>query len=174
MSRSAVKRYEVQAIPTFFGGTLYRSKTEARWAVCFDVLEVPFKYEDEGFIIKTDDEEFKYLPDFLLPDLEVWPGVIEIKGTPPTEEEVTKLIGVCDHKGCDGMFLIGWPDLLGSVIWCIRNPRGAYDLYHLKQDCLSVLFGDTDRAFLVARSYRFERGHDAARETLKSMFREAA
>lgn len=166
--------FDVAPIPTFFGGIYYRSRTEARWAVFLSMLEIPFNYEDSGFAIKTDAEEFWYLPDFLLPDLDAWPQVVEVKGAQPTQEEVTKLLGVCEAKACDGMFLIGRPDLCGELWWFVRLAQEKFEVRRLKQDFLSSLFGDTDRAFLVARSYRFERGHDVARETLVRMFSEAA
>lgn len=52
------------AIPTRYGGVTYRSRLEARWAVCFDCLHIPFQYEPECQFL----EEGPYLPDFILWD----------------------------------------------------------------------------------------------------------
>lgn len=56
---------ELKAITTFYKGYKFRSRLEARWAVFFDEINVPWEYELEGFELK--DGTF-YLPDFLLRD----------------------------------------------------------------------------------------------------------
>lgn len=50
---------------TQYNGYKFRSRTEARWAVFFDVLGVEYLYEHEDFEVKGR----RYLPDFFLPDL---------------------------------------------------------------------------------------------------------
>jgi len=65
---------QVRAIETVYRGYRFRSRLEARWAVFFDALSVPFEYEKEGFVL---DDETKYLPDFWLPTLKLW---FEVKG----------------------------------------------------------------------------------------------
>lgn len=78
----------IKAIPTAYNGHSFRSRLEARWAIFFDVANIKWIYELEGFRL---DNGVKYLPDFYLP--EVWyrnikMGVwIEIK---PTENHVDK------------------------------------------------------------------------------------
>lgn len=64
------------SIPTWYNGVLYRSRTEARYAVMFDQLQIKFEYETQGFEVKG----IKYLPDFLaFPALGMlW---VEIKGS---------------------------------------------------------------------------------------------
>ncbi|MDM7986232.1 MAG: hypothetical protein QUS13_02740 [Smithella sp.] len=64
----------VKAIETIYRGYRFRSRLEARWAVFFDALVVPFEYETEGFVL---DDGTKYLPDFWLPTLKMW---FEAKG----------------------------------------------------------------------------------------------
>lgn len=49
------------AIPTRYGGIVFRSRLEARWAVLFDVLGYPWEYEPEGFEAPG---VGRYLPDF--------------------------------------------------------------------------------------------------------------
>lgn len=178
MSRALATRYvntekviSIKAIPTWYGGHCYRSKTEAKWAVFCDVLELSFKYEAEGFVIKTDEDEFCYLPDFLIPPImEAWPTWIEVKGTEPTEREIEKLVYACRARLCDGLLVIGEPDLMSDLLWCVQDADGLYQVKRMKQSFLAAIFGDTDRAFLVARSYRFDKGHDIASSTLQRMF----
>lgn len=50
----------MKVIETRYNGYLFRSRTEARWAVFFDALGVPWEYEPEGFELKAG----WYLPDF--------------------------------------------------------------------------------------------------------------
>jgi hypothetical protein len=56
----------IKALPTMYNGTLYRSRTEARWAVFLDELfkRPAFYYEAQGYIVPGGNG---YLPDFLLP-----------------------------------------------------------------------------------------------------------
>jgi len=65
--------YRAKAIDTVYGGYRFRSRLEARWAVFFDAVGLPFVYEKEGFLL---DGGVKYLPDFWLPSLRLW---VEIK-----------------------------------------------------------------------------------------------
>ena len=67
----------IQAIETQYNGYRFRSRLEARWAVFFDSLGVPYLYEPEGFELG---DGVRYLPDFWLPDQHCW---VEIK--PPGE-----------------------------------------------------------------------------------------
>lgn len=64
----------IKAIETRYKGYRFRSRLEARWAVFFDHLGVKWEYEKEGFDLG---EHGCYLPDFWLPDLDMW---VEIKG----------------------------------------------------------------------------------------------
>jgi hypothetical protein len=64
---------EIKAIETIYKGYRFRSRLEARWAVFFDAVGVPFEYEKEGFDLG---KGAWYLPDFWLPSLKLW---VEIK-----------------------------------------------------------------------------------------------
>lgn len=55
---------EVNAIETRYNGYRFRSRLEARWAIFFDQMEVPYLFESEGFEMGG----AKYLPDFRLPN----------------------------------------------------------------------------------------------------------
>lgn len=54
----------MKPIQTQYAGCFFRSRTEARWAVFFDALKWDWKFEEEGYELKTG----RYLPDF-----KIWP-----------------------------------------------------------------------------------------------------
>lgn len=70
---------EIRPIETEYKGYSFRSRLEARWAVFFDTLNIPFDYEPEGFELGNG---IRYLPDFWLPEQHCW---VEIK---PADEWV--------------------------------------------------------------------------------------
>ncbi|HUH58002.1 MAG TPA: hypothetical protein VL020_05770 [Pseudomonadales bacterium] len=76
----------IKAIQTQYKGYHFRSRLEARWAVFFDALGISWEYEMEGFELSTGE---RYLPDFYLPEANLW---LEIKGPKPTENELQKCI----------------------------------------------------------------------------------
>jgi hypothetical protein len=53
----------IRPIATRYGGILFRSRLEARWALFFDRLHIPWEYEPQGFDIGDGQA---YLPDFIL------------------------------------------------------------------------------------------------------------
>lgn len=73
----------IQAQPAVYNGIRFRSRLEARWAIFFDRLRVPYHYEPRGFQFG----DVWYLPDFYLPRQCWW---VEIKGQTPTEHELYK------------------------------------------------------------------------------------
>ncbi len=64
----------IKAIQTQYSNVLFRSRIEARWAVFFDLLGLPWQYELECFEF----DGVRYLPDFWLPRQKKW---VEIKGS---------------------------------------------------------------------------------------------
>lgn len=72
----------VISIETQYAGCRFRSRLEARWARFFDHMGIRWQYEPQGFIIPdrlnlTAESSWSYLPDFYLPDSNVW---VEVKG----------------------------------------------------------------------------------------------
>ena len=63
---------QLKAIETSYSGYRFRSRLEARWAVFFDALDMPYEYEKEGFKLPSG----WFLPDFWLPEQNLW---VEIK-----------------------------------------------------------------------------------------------
>ena len=53
----------IKAIQTPYGGRLFRSRLEARWAVIFDYLGIKYEYEEQGYDVGYG---IRYLPDFIL------------------------------------------------------------------------------------------------------------
>jgi len=95
----------VQAIETIYKGYRFRSRLEARWAVFFDACGVTYQYEPEGF----EAEGERYLPDFYLPDSDVW---VEVKGDPEAvQKDWRRMATILDvGKACRGGLL-----LLGDI-----------------------------------------------------------
>lgn len=69
---------QLTAIETRYAGRRFRSRLEARWAVFFDRLAIPWDYEVQGYVV----DGTPYLPDFELdfgiPSGE--PFLVEVKG----------------------------------------------------------------------------------------------
>ncbi|MEU9183354.1 hypothetical protein AB0D14_02050 [Streptomyces sp. NPDC048484] len=100
---------EIPSIETRYADHRFRSRLEARWAVFFDTLGIPWQYEPQGFELiplpagllkKMKDEWLRepeeddrghlgnYLPDFYLPKQEAW---FEVKGVTPKGREWERL-----------------------------------------------------------------------------------
>lgn len=73
----------LKALPTEYRGLQFRSRLEARWAVFYDALGIPYEYEREGYDLNG----IWYLPDFWIPTLDAW---IEIKPCKLTDDETDK------------------------------------------------------------------------------------
>lgn len=68
------------AIETRYAGHRFRSRLEARWAVFFDCLKIPWRYEVQGHVV----DGRAYLPDFEV-DFGLRSGepfLVEVKGDP--------------------------------------------------------------------------------------------
>ena len=102
----------MKTIETYYGGYKFRSRLEARWAVFFDALHVPYQYEPEGYEL----EGVYYLPDFWLPQQECW---VEIKGHEPTEEERKKVRLLSWYTEKDACIFHG-------EVWKPANPEESH------------------------------------------------
>lgn len=60
---------KIKAIDTEYNGYLFRSRLEARWAVFFDTIRLPYEYEKEGYFLG--ERCGRYLPDFWFPSLKI-------------------------------------------------------------------------------------------------------
>jgi hypothetical protein len=94
----------MKAIETRYKGYRFRSRLEARWAVVFDALRLPWAYEAEGYDLGSDGY---YLPDFFMGHNGHYGPFVEIKGQQPAQNEIAKLTALCDWKTAYGTFLFG-------------------------------------------------------------------
>jgi hypothetical protein len=78
---------KIQSQPTNYLGITFRSKLEAVWALFFDSLGWSYRYEPQQYDI----DKYKYKPDFLLPDFDIF---IEIK----PQDEVGKPISMTTQE----------------------------------------------------------------------------
>jgi hypothetical protein len=76
---------ELKPIETRYKDCRFRSRLEARWAVFFESMKIPWSYEYEGFELPGG---ARYLPDFLLPKNDIW---VEIKPSNPETGYLIKL-----------------------------------------------------------------------------------
>lgn len=110
----------IKAIETRYAGCRFRSRLEARWAVFFDALDVPWEYEPQGFLVGPRGRP--YLPDFKLnrrwTEHPLW---VEVKGT--DEALDLSLLGdaVSDVNGLENPIM-----LLGPVPEATPPPLHAF------------------------------------------------
>lgn len=85
------------AIETHYAGCRFRSRLEARWAVFFDKMGIDWEYEPQGLLVgwrlSLDEGRFPYLPDFWLPEWDVW---AEVKGS-LSEDETFRLLNIAAY-----------------------------------------------------------------------------
>ena len=167
----------IKAIETTFAGYRFRSRLEARWAVFFDSIGLPWEYEKEGYSLPGIGA---YLPDFWLPYTPYYPNggyFVEIKPAEPDYIEVSKLRALAAQTGHSSFLFAGVP---GSQQIYMAHRSGMYftpeyfgELPH-EQDmtddelCRHKLAGTfarweldesvIERAIVAARSARFEHG----------------
>lgn len=101
----------MNARETIWMGCRFRSRHEARWAVFYTHLGVPWIYEPEGFLLF----DGTYLPDFWLPEQRAF---VEIKWERrPNADEITKARDLCANEGKPVFVFFGeipYPDPLNG------------------------------------------------------------
>lgn len=111
----------MNAIQTTYNGRCFRSRGEARFAVFCDACQLRYVYEAEGFWLE---EAGKYLPDFLLPGLNLW---FEVKSEQPERKAILKceclaaetlkrVAMSCSSPGLETMILCFSPGWSGHTI----------------------------------------------------------
>ena len=80
-------------IQTQYRGRFFRARGEARFAVFFDLCQLRYEYEPEGFWLE---EGGKYLPDFWLPRLNSY---FEVKSDLPEPKAILKCHCLADELG---------------------------------------------------------------------------
>jgi predicted RNA-binding Zn-ribbon protein involved in translation (DUF1610 family) len=109
----------IEALPTIYRDTQFRSLLEACWAATLDSLHIVWEYEPQTFDLPSG---AKYLPDFHLTEIGVW---LEVKGTGVPRIEKARELGkvlACDCPeltcACD------WP---GGELVIIGHPPTPID-----------------------------------------------
>lgn len=111
----------IKAIETKYSGYRFRSRLEARWAVFLEALGLRWEYEKEGFSF----DGYSYLPDFYLPDYDLY---IEVKGQDihdTTEED--KLRAFAWHANKPVFVVCGLPEPVGKFYY-YSTRRGTYTI----------------------------------------------
>ncbi len=108
----------VEALPTVYRGTTFRSALEASWAATLDSLSIAWEYEPEMVTLPSG---ARYLPDFRLPEIGTW---LEVKGTGVPRVEKAIEFGrslACDCPRVRGVTQCSchWP---GGELVLIGNP----------------------------------------------------
>lgn len=73
-AHEATSGLAVEALPTVYRGTTFRSALEASWAATLDSLGLTWEYEPETVTLPSGT---RYIPDFRLPHIGAW---LEVKG----------------------------------------------------------------------------------------------
>ncbi|MFJ9012290.1 hypothetical protein [Streptomyces canus] len=113
----------VEALPTVYRGTTFRSALEASWAATLDTLGVTWEYEPETITLPSG---ARYIPDFRLPEIGAW---LEVKG--PGVPRVEKAFEFGESLRCDCPRIRGikhcscrWP---GGELVLVGNPPRPID-----------------------------------------------
>lgn len=108
---------KIEAIPSFYAGTDFRSTLEASWAATLDRWGITWQYEPETITLPSGTV---YLPDFWLPQLGTW---IEVKGPGVPRVEKAIELGETRTCHCDGDCTCTWP---GGELVLIGHPPKRY------------------------------------------------
>jgi hypothetical protein len=135
----------IAAIETRYAGCRFRSRLEARWAVFFDAMKIPWQYEEQGYLL----DGKPYLPDFRLqfPERTVFAEVKNAEVDEHEGEHVDLCRALSRETGLGVLLLAGAP---------------AYRLYHLfapeqKPDSfMAAFFHDWGAMLTVADGYWFQ------------------
>jgi hypothetical protein len=172
-----------KAIDTIYDGCHFRSRLEARWAVFFKSLGIPYQYEVEGFDI----EGLLYLPDFWLPEQR---SFFEVKGPLTFNSGERKARALSIASQCP-VFMFGnipstddldnfvgggdayYPDGEDQdYFWCVSKCCGKYDISYLGRSERVVCCKENKErhkeysqnhpslvlAYMAARQHRFDGG----------------
>lgn len=106
LSSVTQSQYKPRPIETIYNGYRFRSRLEARWAVFFDALDIPYEYEKEGYELGNN---VRYLPDFYM---STWDKFVEIKPRKKLEPDELRKVGLLVQRSDKPVILIigePWP-----------------------------------------------------------------
>jgi len=102
---------EIKAIQTHYKGYKFRARLEARWAIWLDNINEKWEYEAEGFQIG----KMRYLPDFFLPDRNIF---VEVKGPSYSDVDRQKVLAL---EEASKKYVI----VVGDKVFQIANQNAA-------------------------------------------------
>jgi hypothetical protein len=127
--------------------------------VFFDHMDIEWEYEREGFYLQDGQ---MYLPDFWLPDLDMW---VEIKGKEPTTAELERCRMLRDGTGNDVAIFHGPPGEHQGAVYRDTEHIDVELAVSLVTDAVMDQYGTfgpwfkrVDIACDAAKSARFEHG----------------
>ena len=162
----------IRAIPVVYGGTLFRSTLEARWALVFDRCGFVWRYEPEAFAL-VEDRGRHYLPDFSIEDK----GYVEIKPMEPSAREVKRCASLA--KTTDDIVWLLYGEV-GHARALLFYPSGLLERFGppgitmccgVEDGCPSFTFGDGH--FCHAPSDDVETVHEILRVAASARFEPA-
>lgn len=117
----------MKALESRYKGYLFRSRLEARWAIYLDTIGLEWEYESEGF----DLDGVYYLPDFWLPQVNLW---AEVKPFQFSKEEMKKAELLVRYTGKACLLLIGTPgwkpyDVLDGFLYSASDSGHSSDVW---------------------------------------------
>jgi len=130
---------DLKPIETVYNGYRFRSRLEARWAVFFDVLNIQYEYELEGF--ELPEQAGRYLPDFWLPQHEIH---VEVKPHHDlSRSDIRKLVLFAADGDSPTLLIVGSPTaehmyLLGRG--CLEGWHYFAEEYDNDEPLLRALF----------------------------------
>lgn len=171
----------MKPIETRYKRCRFRSRLEARWAVYFDAIGLEWEYEKEGFEFE---DGTRYLPDFWLPQVNMWAEVKPGKFSERDLHKVKELVRATKYPcipleglpaersyipiqiGNDGDIYIGEPgfgDVMISMYhnYPVEERRFFWDTGGVLEESNfepGHSFDDVRFAVAKARSARFEFG----------------
>jgi len=153
-------RKPIEAKPTKYRGTEFKSRLEARWAVFLDYyhLMTGFAYEPHTFIIE--EKGWDYTPDFFFQWGQL-PGMLEVKPEVPSEEylsvicQFVPIIPVQLTLTLGDFYRGNIPKLwVPALSKSFPNPKPS----RVKSEALGLLtlWPDSEAAIKTAAEYRFD------------------
>ena len=114
----------MKALNTLYAGNYFRSRTEAKWAVYFDLIGVEWEYEKEGYDLGNG---VFYLPDFWFPKHKMYG---EVKATDillDHEEDKARRLSL--QSGLNVVILSGQPHCNSCVVFYPENMTDGVPRY---------------------------------------------
>ena len=122
-------------IETIYKGYKFRSRLEARLAVFFDAQGIKWEYEKEGYNL----DGLWYLPDFWLPQVNMW---AEVKPDTISEADLIKCKALAGASGKPCLLLEGVPDY---------KEYDSVEIWHWDEN--DPLYGTVQRGSVTGSTY---------------------